>query len=279
MSYQQFRPPSFQILPTVVKNLMIINGIFFLATIVIENKFGYDLTTILGLHYISSPLFYPHQFLSHLFMHGNFMHLLSNMFALWMFGSVLENYWGPKRFLIYYLATGLGAAFIHTLFTAYEVYTMKEVIDAFAMAPTPDAFKVLTMKYNSFISMEQLGSINNFYSAWVQQPNDGGLIREAVNFSDQLMQAKINIPTVGASGAVFAALFAFGYLFPNTLIYVYFAIPIKAKWFVTIYGLFELYSGIQNNPGDNVAHFAHLGGMLFGYLLIKNWNRNKFRSI
>lgn len=219
MSYQDYRPAPFNILPTVVKNLLIINGIFLLADTVLTNQLGLSINQMLGLYFPLSDKFAPYQFITHLFLHGNFLHLFSNMFALWMFGAVLENHWGPKRFLVYYFATGLGAAVIHLLWNYYDLTT------------------------------------NPYSNA-------------------------LNSYVVGASGAVFGVLLAFGMMFPNTLIYIFFAIPIKAKYFVIIYGLLELYSGLSNNPADNTAHFAHLGGMLFGFFLIKYWkskDRQYFR--
>ncbi|MEP7168460.1 MAG: rhomboid family intramembrane serine protease, partial [Bacteroidota bacterium] len=110
MSYQEFRPSRFQLLPTVIKNLIIINAIVFLASMVLESQLGIDMTGYFGLHYFRSELFKPHQFITYMFMHGGWMHIIMNMFALWMFGNVLENVWGPKRFLIFYLVTGVGAA-------------------------------------------------------------------------------------------------------------------------------------------------------------------------
>lgn len=170
-------------------------------------------------------------------MHGNFTHLLFNMFALWMFGKVLENVWGGKKFLIYYMITGIGAACIHLLISQYQIINISNQI--------PDMLNLaIEGRYNPSIPI-----------------------------SKRLTQLIIT-PTVGASGAVFGLLLAFGMLFPNTLLYLYFAIPIKAKYFVIAYGLLELYAGISNNPADNVAHFAHLGGMIFGYFLIKYWKKN-----
>mgnify|MGYP002399296101 FL=1 len=119
MSNQQYSPMRWQILPPVVKNLMIINGIMYLATVVLDERLGLNLTQYLGLHYFTSEFFRPHQFLTHLFMHGSLAHIAMNMFSLWMFGNVLENVWGGKKFLIYYLITGMGAALIHTGFTWY----------------------------------------------------------------------------------------------------------------------------------------------------------------
>lgn len=244
MNYGQFRPTSFKILPPVVKNLLIINGLFFLATLTFGSTFGINLTEYLGLHYPASQNFSPYQFVSYMFMHGGFGHVFFNMFALWMFGSTLENTWGPKRFLAYYLITGIGAAIIQILVTYFRLGAIEAQLDP----------QTISMVYNE----------------------GADLITKGMNYSHPLvgkLNALINTPTVGASGSVFGLLLAFGMLFPNSLIYVYFAIPVKAKWFVMIYGALELYSGIANNPGDNVAHFAHLGGMIFGFFLIKYWRR------
>ncbi len=276
MSYQEFRPMRWQILPPVVKNLLIINGIMFLATVVFENKFGLDLSEYLGLHYPTSKYFQPYQFITHLFMHGNFTHILSNMFALWMFGNVLENVWGGKRFLIYYMVTGLGAAVIHTGFTWYEVSQVQSSVDLFAAQGGPVDFRNLIDKYRIFVGFEEMQSINDFIAQWKLLPTDVRMKEEAVSFANVLVERKADIPVVGASGAVFGVLLAFGMMFPNTLIYLYFFFPMKAKWFVILYGAFELYSGLQSNPGDNVAHFAHLGGMLFGFILIRMWNKRRY---
>jgi membrane associated rhomboid family serine protease len=268
----QYRPSQFKVLPDAVKNLLIINGLFFLATYVLGEKFGINLEEKLGLFYYESDFFRPFQLVTHLFMHGSFMHIFSNMFSLWMFGSALENYWGPKRFLIYYFATGLGAAVIHSIATGYDIHTLRETILAFQNAPTLEGFIHFTREK---VPLAYQGSFEQIVMAWESHPLDAAAyVPNASHLMNELLQLKMNVPTVGASGAVFGVLLAFGMLFPNSVIYLYFAIPLKAKYFVIFYGLFELYNGFQNNPQDNVAHFAHLGGMLFGFLLIKYWNKN-----
>lgn len=275
MSYQQFKPSSYKLLPDVVKNLLIINGILFLAEIVLGDKFGFSLNQKFGLYYPGSENFHWTQFLTHLFLHGSFMHIFSNMFALWMFGNALENLWGSKRFLIYYLVCGLGAALIHTIASGWEINQMQSIIDQYAANPSFVDFESLIKKYSGLVrGSGNVDYFNNVYSHFQMYQNSPEVIKESVNAAYQLIKVKADIPTVGASGAVFGVLLAFGMLFPNTLIYLYFAIPIKAKYFVILYGLFELYSGFQNDPADNVAHFAHIGGMLFGFVLIKIWNKN-----
>jgi membrane associated rhomboid family serine protease len=274
MSYQQYRPSQFSILPTVVKNLLIINGLFFLATVVFIGSFHVDLTNILGLHFPLSHAFRPYQVVTYMFMHGSFMHLFFNMFALWMFGAPLENLWGPKRFLTYYVITGIGAAACHYAIIYYQIAPSLTFIESFLNNPSLADFE-------TFLKLNQLNiseiEIAQIVSEIQHQSQNGGsteMLGMAVDFMQRYRDSLLDMPViVGASGSVFGILLAFGMLFPNTLLYLYFAIPIKAKWFVLLYGLAELYMGISNNPGDNVAHFAHLGGMLFGFILIKYWNK------
>jgi len=281
----QFRPSTFKILPDVVKNLLIINGLFFLATIVIDSAFHYDLTDVLGLHYIGAESFQVHQFVTHMFMHGgasaenlSLMHIFSNMFSLWMFGSTIENYWGPKKFLIYYLVTGLGAGLIYSIYVWYDIYQLQQGLDFLKNNPSPHLF---TEFVNSNIPLGNLPKgyvrdIFNVKSSWVNNPDSAAMAQKAHELASDFVNFKLNMPMVGASGAVFGILIAFGMLFPNLeIMFIFLPIPIKAKYFVLGYGVFELYNGFQNNPADNVAHFAHLGGMLIGYFLIKFWNSNR----
>jgi membrane associated rhomboid family serine protease len=191
----------FQSIPTVTKNLLIINVLAYLATQVLEMR-GIDLTIMGGLHYLESPYFHFYQFLTYQFLHGSLSHIFFNMFALWMFGCVIERVWGPKKYLIYYMICGIGA----------------------------------------------------------------GLCQELVQF----LMGSYSV-TIGASGAVYAILLAFGMTFPEERMFIFpFPIPIKAKWFVIGYAALELFLAL-GSAGDGVAHMAHLGGMLFGFLLIRYW--------
>lgn len=243
---QNYSPQRFSTLPPVIKNLIIINALFFLATAAFRTVFRFDLVDILGLHYPLSDSFRPLQLISYMFMHGDISHIFFNMFALWMFGNVLENIWGPKRFFVYYMITGVGAGLTHLLVT----YLRFQAVTA---EMSPD---MVQMVFNEGLSV--LGRGMNY-----QHEGMGTL------------NLLLNTPTVGASGSVFGILLAFGMMFPNSLIYLYFAIPIKAKWFVMGYGAIELISGVMNSSGDNVAHFAHLGGMVFGFILIKYWDKHR----
>ena len=220
-----YSPTGFKVLPTVVKNLLIINVLMFLASVTLE-RFNIDLTSILGLHFFKASDFRIYQFVTYMFMHANFAHLFFNMFALWMFGNTLENVWGSQRFLLYYMVCGLGAGLCQEL-VQYIQYTTQ---------------------------LADYATVNT-----------GGQIIT--------MDAYLNMmTTVGASGAIYGLLLAFGMMFPDSRIYLYFFIPIKAKWFVIGYAVLELISGLGG--GDNVAHFAHLGGMLFGLILILYWKKH-----
>ncbi|HET6254422.1 MAG TPA: rhomboid family intramembrane serine protease [Puia sp.] len=230
----EFRPGGFQLIPPVIKNLIIINLLIFLAQYSLGAEFNTKMVNLFALHDVRSPMFRPHQFITYLFIHAGWEHVIYNMFALWMFGSILENYWGPKRFLMFYVICGLGAA----------------------VANLAVLYPEMTPHFNDW----------HQYSPFDQQ-----LIAENPNES-------INSATLGASGAVFGCLAAMGYLFPNSLIYLYFFVPIKVKWFVLGYAALELFSGVRATAGDNVAHWAHLGGGLVGLLLVMYWNRSNRRN-
>lgn len=274
------RPGSFQVLPVVVKNIIIINVLMVLIQFAL-GRVGINLADCLGLHYWASPLFRWWQPLTHMFMHGDpydvgqtLMHIGFNMFALWMFGRILENLWGPRRFLIFYLVCGLGAALCHMGVLTFEYTRFHNAFMYFQQHPT-------FTEYMQFIRHHGLGSVSEFNQVqtfWAANPDCSDCAATSVRLINEYYYHMISEATVGASGAVFGLLFAFGYLFPNTeLLLVFPPIPIKAKWFVGIYALIELYSGIQNSAGDNIAHFAHLGGMLFAFILLRIWN-NKLRN-
>ena len=240
----QIRMGGYQMLPPVVKNLIIINVLFFLATMSLSKFFNME--QYFALHYFKSPHFMPHQIITYMFMHGGFSHIAFNMFALWMFGANMENIWGPKRFLTFYMVAGLGAGIIQLLFMQIQYMNYASSLDAD------------TISYVLNEGTALLESGRNWTDA-----NVGGL------------NSVVNGTVVGASGAVYGLLLAFGMTFPEAVIYLYFMFPIKAKWFVIGFGALELFSGIRNSATDNVAHFAHLGGMLFGFILIKIWQNKK----
>ena len=215
-------------IPTMTKNLLVVNVLAFIATFVLERS-GIDLTRMLGLHFFLASEFHIYQFITYMFLHGGFTHILFNMFALWMFGSVIERVWGPKKFLFYYICCGIGAGFTQEL-VQYITYSMEDI-------------------------------------AAYQYVNAGGV--------QMTTDAYINLwTTIGASGAVYGILLAFGMLFPNERLFIIpFPFPIKAKWLIVGYIAIELFSAMSG-PGDGVAHMAHLGGMLFGFLLIRYWQKH-----
>jgi membrane associated rhomboid family serine protease len=200
-------------------------------------------------------------------MHGSIMHLVFNMFALYMFGKVLEMVWGSQRFLIYFFVTGLGAAALHSYVTYLEISHAQKVVSAFVNTPSPELFSSFVKANLGFFDPMVADFINN----WSVDPNNQGFAQQATESVQNVLVRQINMPTIGASGAVFGVLLAFGYLFPNTELMLLFPpVPIKAKWFVMGYGAIELYLGVTQS-NSNIAHFAHLGGMLFGFILLKYW--------
>ena len=218
--FRYYKPNPF---PPVVKNLIIVNVLVYIAQLTLGRQFG--LTEKIMLYPIEDPNFRPYQLLTHMFAHAPnlIVHILFNMFALWMFGRILENHWGGKRFLIFYLICGLGAALLH------------------------------------------LGVESISWNRMVQAYNSGNIER-ARELAESVG------PALGASGAVMGVLTAFAYIFPNTELYFMFIpIPIKAKWAVLAYAAYDLFGGLSGT--DNVAHFAHLGGAITGFILVFIWNR------
>ena len=254
-------------LSPVVKNLLIINVLLFLATYLFQMQFNFDLTRHLALYYFDSEYFRPYQYVSYMFMHGGMAHIFFNMYALWLFGTAIEHAWGGKRFLFYYFFTGIGAAVLHTLVNLIINTGIASDIIAFQNTPTPELFKQFVEAHKGFFNQ----NVYDFIHQWSLSPGNSGYVATALDNMQRVYQTTINIPTVGASGAVFGILLAFGMMYPNTqLMLLIPPIPIKAKWLVIGYGAIELFLGFSR-PGSNIAHFAHLGGMLFGFILIRYW--------
>ena len=233
-------------IPIVTKNILIINLLVWGACYVLGRS-GFNLSGILGLYFPGSQGFYLFQTITYMFTHVALPHIFFNMFAVFMFGGSLENLWGPKKYLTFYMVTGIGAGLIQLLVCYLRITSISSGLPEGAM---------------EYIQSEGYN-----------------LLQTGRNYTDPAMEnlnLLFNIPTIGASGSVFGLLLAFGMLFPNAPIYLMFIpIPIKAKYFVAGYGLIELYLGVANRTGDNVAHFAHLGGMIFGILLILYWKKKR----
>ena len=219
-------------MPKVTKNLIIINVLMFLATIVAQ-RYNIDLARYLGLHFFLASDFNIAQLFTYMFMHGGFGHLFFNMFAVWMFGRTLETVWGPRRFLLFYIVCGIGPGLI------------QELVQYIEYATTLAQYQQVQVTWGVIPMSEYLNMMN----------------------------------TVGASGAVYGILLGFGMLFPNTPLFIFpLPMPIKATYFVIGDAVIELFSGISNNPNDNVAHFAHLGGMIFGFIMIMYWKKKSKRN-
>jgi membrane associated rhomboid family serine protease len=259
----------------VVKNLLIVNGLVFLAQLTFHNKFPVD--EWFAQHHFLSKDFRPHQFLTYMFMHdtSGFSHLLFNMLGLFMFGTKLEMVWGGKRFLTFYLICGIGAGLISGLATLAETYPVISDLNFLQDHPTARNFDMLLSKYQ-WIRMRINPDFTNMIKT---SPNYPGIAKDIVDFTDQARAAATAGQMVGASGALFGILAGVAYLFPNDTVSLYFLFPIKMKWFVLIYGGIELYLAFQNNPNDRVAHGAHVGGALVGFLIVyfsyRRGNRRK----
>ena len=235
-----------------------------------------DLEDSLALYFIGSDHFRPWQYVTYMFMHGSFEHLLFNMFALWMFGYILENYWGTMRFLVFYFVCGIGAGLVHSMVIWITSAPVLADINAFAANPSPDALVLLYGDH--FKGIINPAWVSEICNAWRVNAGGADFATIAVDaFTNAYRERIIGIPTVGASGAIYGILLAFGMMFPNEQIYLYFLVPIKAKWFVIGYAVVELVTGILGT-NDGIAHFAHLGGMLFGLLLILYWRKNRYRQ-
>ena len=263
-------------LPPVVKNLLIINVLFYLASIVLNSTLGLPLEKFLGLHVPMAGDFGVHQLFTYMFLHAypDPMHIFFNMFALFMFGRMLELVWGPRRFLVFYLVTGVGAAFVHLLTQYIDILPVLKGITHYMNNAGHEELLHFLDEHLQIRSMEMQQKFNAFVASYNELLHTDpelatGLAREYLyGFRSDYLNSHV---TVGASGAVFGILLAFGMLFPNTRLMLLFPpIPIKAKYFVIGYGALELFLGISGSM-TNVAHFAHLGGMLFGFILIKYW--------
>ena len=260
----------FRDITEIVKNILIINVLLFIAKLYFATT-GVNLDAILGLHYLESPLFKPHQLVTHMFMHHDFWHLFSNMFGLLIFGSKLEQFWGPKKFLIFYLLTGLGAVALHWGVAFYEFSSIESMLSAHPV--DYEAIKVAA----SMSQETDLRAINTILNEVIEKAAANGGSLDLIQNNIVKIYQQLRIVTVGASGAVFGILGGFAYLFPNTQLFLLFPpIPIKAKYLAIGLMVYELYQGFARAEGDNVAHFAHLGGLLIGFIIIKFWfNKNR----
>ncbi|MBM3916250.1 MAG: rhomboid family intramembrane serine protease [Sphingomonadales bacterium] len=255
----------FQNLPQVTKNILLLNIAFFVASLLLKNQ-GIDLVQSLGAHYINSPFFQPFQVVTHFFMHSteNFLHIFFNMWLFAMLGAFLENIWGAKRFFIFYFVSAMGSFALYNMIGFIEIMNLKAQL----------ASQIDLDQFNYFLThrIDYNGDTLNQINAYLNETE----IKPGPHFQEQISTyiGKSFTPMVGASGGVFGIMTAFALLFPNTEFRLYFAIPIKAKYFVAGYFLLELYLAFQNQVGDNVAHLAHVGGAFAGAIMVMIWRKN-----
>lgn len=247
----------------ITKNILLLNVVMFIITLFFESK-GVDLGSLLGAHYFGTPLFQPYQIVSHFFMHGGFFHIFMNMYILAMFGSFVERLWGPKRYLMFYLASALGAFFLYNGVGFFQIIELKQQIGN-QVAITD--MNLMLKEYGHFEVNQLIDFLNKY-----------GMLTESgyPNATGNLMlqyYSKSMTPMVGASGAIFGIMAAFALLFPNTeLMLIFPPIPIKAKFLIGGYFIFEVYNSF-NSPGDSVAHLAHVGGALVGGIIVLIWRK------
>ncbi|NLR91349.1 MULTISPECIES: rhomboid family intramembrane serine protease [Flammeovirga] len=259
-----------------VKILLLINLLIFGAVNLIHSI---DVVALLGYHYPKSEYFQVFQPFTYMFVHRDFAHIFSNMFALFIFGPMLENVLGSKRFLILYLVTGLGGGALYGLVNFVEIHQMEASAAQFILSSTPENFLAFCQDHAEVYLQHNTTLYNFAESIFPADPNNPGLQKEAVEFARKITIDRMNIPMIGASGAIFGILFTFAYLFPNLRLMLLFPpIPIKAKYLVGAYILYETYELINQNPADNVAHLAHLGGALFAYLLMRHWKYQSYQN-
>lgn len=236
-----------------IKHLLIINILFFIAT----SMYGEQMYQMFSLWFPENENWRIYQIVSHMFMHGGFMHILFNMYALWAFGSPLERMWGMNKFLFFYFSAGLGAALIHT---GVNYYYFNEGVEA-----------IVNYGMNEAQLLEIIGE-GKYSPDWYKAASKSTI--------DNFLGA-FNTPAVGASGAIYGILVAFGMMFPNSeLFLIFLPIPIKAKYFIPVLVGLDLFSGVTGYPifGSGIAHFAHVGGALFGFLMMWYWKRTQFNK-
>lgn len=258
----------FRSLTPIVKNILLINvGLYVVAAFFLP-----QLQSWFALYYVESRFFKPFQFVTYMFMHAGMWHLFSNMFGLFIFGPLLEQFLGPKKLVILWMVCGVGAGVLYSGYTAFQMNQLNDKIEAFYNDPDPEIF-------NSFVSDNSYmfkSSIYDFIDDFSRNPENQTYIQRAKDNMNAIRETKANIPMVGASGALFGILVAFGMLFPNTQLFLIFPpMPIKAKYLVLFYGLYTVYNIIVNNPTDNVAHFAHFSGLIIGAILVTFWKKDR----
>ena len=259
----------FRRLTPVAKNILIINVVLAILT----GMMNLPLADWFGLRVVYSSEFAPYQFFTYMWLHGGTWHLIGNMIAVLVFAPMLEMIWGSKRFLIFYLVCGIGAGLLYGAADAVEKLSLKNDAESYFENPNPEDFERFVIKHKSYINVAAASDlIDSYYGS---NAYEGQTINAVRSIYEGIV---INGNMIGASGAVFGILFAFAFLFPNTELFLLFPpIPIKAKYLVFFYAMYELYAEFNRTPGDNVAHLAHLSGMLIAFILLKFWKNDTKR--
>jgi len=260
----------FRRLTPVAKNILIIN----VAIFMISSFLKLPLSEYFGLRVVFSSEFAPYQFLTYMWLHGGFGHILGNMIAVLVFAPMLEGVWGSKRFLTFYLICGVGAGVLYGTADFFEKLPLKQDAEAYLENPTPEGFERFIIQHkNPYFNLTGLGELSD---AYYENENNLGVISQTKRVVEETYEIFVTRGNmIGASGAVFGILFAFAFLFPNTELFLLFPpIPIKAKYLVFFYAMYEIYSEVNRTAGDNVAHLAHIGGMLIAFLLLKYWKND-----
>ena len=261
----------FQLTPA-AKNILIINGIIFILSDFVGLR-SYIIESF-GMRYFHSENFQPYQILTYMWVHGGFGHLFSNMFSVLIFAPILERVWGSKKFLIYYLATGIGAGILYSGINYYENYSFEVKVKSYEQNPSPESFRKLVLNNSS----EYYNQLYDFIDSYEQNPSNSN-DNLSIAYANDLLKVKSDVPMVGASGAVFGILLAFAMLFPNMeLMLLFFPIPVKAKILVPILILADLFFGFSSYSIGPIAHFAHVGGALTGLGMMWYWKRKQFNN-
>ncbi len=260
----------FRITP-VVKNILLIN----LAIFLIQSFFSIRLSEVFGLRVVFSEEFGFHQFLTYMWIHGDFRHIFGNMLMVLFLAPMLERVWGGKRFLIFYLICGIGAGILYGVADVAEKWSLRDDKAAYIADPNPEDFSIFIVEHKS--PRYNLPRLADFADDYYDNSNNVSYRNQSIQIVQDIYQDMVNIPMVGASGAVYGILMALLILFPNMTVYLYFAIPVKLKYLVFGLGMYEIWSEINRAEGDNIAHLAHLGGMLIAFVVIKIWSKNSNR--
>ena len=268
---QTVQPSDIKRSSTGVKLLLAINIVAFLITYLFNTDRIIDQ---FALHYFQSDLFVWYQFITSLFLHGGLWHIAINMFVLWMFGSPLESIWGTKKFLFFYFVCGLGASLLFLGISGWELNSLDDEVATYLNAPAYDKFVSFSEEQMESLPSQFAERVNQLKTAWEENTGSSQYAEQSREIVRGYLNRRIDTPLLGASGAIYGLLLAFGLIFPNIPIYIYFVLPMKAKYLVVLLFVVELYMS-YTGAGVGIANLAHLGGMITGFILLQLWGYEK----